>query len=241
MGYSGDLPAYKKVDEKGKIREPEGDLLDKVNESFSKISNKEHEPIKVIELFAGVGGFRIALEKFNYKVVWANQYEPKTPTKQHANWVYKFNFNTNKDNHSEININDVDISKIPKHDMLVGGFPCQDFSVGALNKYSKGLSGKKGILWFNIKDVLEYNVKNGTPTKYVLLENVDRLLKCPTKNKGGDFHTILSQLNELGYGAEWKVINAADYGMPQKRRRIFILAYHNKTAIYKDEKGTILR
>ena len=199
--------------------------------------------LRVVELFAGVGGFRLGLEGWkgksplshykdemsqNYKVVWSNQHEPGSKV-QYANDVYRYHFdNIQNSFHSDIPIENVNLDTIPSHDMIVGGFPCQDFSVGALNKFSGGLKGKKGALWFEIEKILKYNVNKNLPTKYILLENVDRLLKCPVDIKGADFTTILENLNTLGYGVEWKVINAGDYNMPQKRSRVFILGYHKR-------------
>jgi DNA (cytosine-5)-methyltransferase 1 len=198
--------------------------------------------IKVVELFAGVGGFRLGLEGWNgksatsgykkslkspYKVVWSNQWEPSTKT-QHASLVYENRFGEN--GHSNEDIGQVDLSKIPDHDLLVGGFPCQDYSVATTLKNSKGLIGKKGVLWWSIHNII--SEKQNKP-KYLFLENVDRLLISPSGQRGRDFAIILQSLNELGYVVEWRVINAADFGMPQRRRRIFILAYLKGTEIYK--------
>ena len=188
------------------------------------------EKIKVVELFAGVGGFRLGLEKSNYKIVWSNQWEPSTKT-QHASMVYEARFG--KANHSNENINEVvtrNVEEIPDHDLLVGGFPCQDYSVATTLHNSKGLKGKKGVLWWSIYKILE-NKKN--KPKYLFLENVDRLLKSPVSQRGRDFAVMLQSLNNLGYAVEWRVINAAEYGMPQRRRRIFFLAYHKSTEVYK--------
>ena len=129
-------------------------------------------------------------------------------------------------NHSNKDIASVEVSEIPDHDLLVGGFPCQDYSVATTLKNSKGLIGKKGVLWWNIHKILQ--VKR---PKFVFLENVDRLLKSPTNMRGRDFAIMLNTLNDLGYSVEWKVINAADYGMPQRRRRVYILAYHQKAKV----------
>jgi DNA (cytosine-5)-methyltransferase 1 len=201
--------------------------------------------IKVVELFAGVGGFRLGLEGLNgksassgykkalkspYKVVWSNQWEPSTKT-QHASLVYENRFG--KNGHSNEDIAQVDISKIPDHDLLVGGFPCQDYSVATTLKNSKGLIGKKGVLWWSIHKII--TEKKQKP-KYLFLENVDRLLISPSGQRGRDFAIILQSLNELGYFVEWRVINAADFGMPQRRRRVFIMAYLKGTNIYKDIK-----
>ncbi len=198
-------------------------------------------PIKVVELFAGVGGFRIGLEGYpkkkdaSFQVVWSNQWEPSTKT-QHANLVYKNRWPDAS--HVGENIEEVlegNIDSIPDHDLLVGGFPCQDYSVATTLKNSKGLIGKKGVLWWSIEAILRR--KEHKP-KYLILENVDRLLKSPVKQRGRDFAIILASLNNLGYAVEWRVINAADYGMPQRRRRVFFLAYHKTTEIYKEIKKT---
>lgn len=184
--------------------------------------------LKVVELFAGVGGFRLGLEATGkYEVVWSNQWEPGSKI-QHASLVYEERFGSK--NHSNEDIENVATSKIPYHDVLVGGFPCQDYSVASLLKNSKGLLGKKGVLWWSIYRILEEKKRK---PKYLILENVDRLLISPNHQKGRDFAVILSSLNKLGYAAEWRVINAADYGMPQRRRRIFIVGYYKSTEIYK--------
>jgi len=207
----------------------------------------ENKKIKVAELFAGVGGFRLGLEKSNYEIVWSNQWEPSTKM-QHASKVYEERFG--KENHSNEDINEVvtrNVEEIPDHDLLVGGFPCQDYSVATTLHNSKGLKGKKGVLWWSIHKILE-NKKN--KPKYLFLENVDRLLKSPAKQRGRDFAVMLQSLNDLGYAVEWRVINAAEYGMPQRRRRVFFIGYHKSTEIYKRlqksnktnwliEKGTI--
>lgn len=201
--------------------------------------------IKVVELFAGVGGFRLGLEGWNgksassgykktlkspYKVVWSNQWEPSTKT-QHASLVYESRFG--KNGHSNEDIAQVDVPSIPDHDLLVGGFPCQDYSVATTLKNSKGLIGKKGVLWWSIHKII--SEKENKP-KYLFLENVDRLLISPSGQRGRDFAIILQSLNELGYAVEWRVINAADFGMPQRRRRVFILAYLQGTSIYESIK-----
>ena len=187
--------------------------------------------LKVVELFAGVGGFRLGLEKIGFDVVWSNQWEPSTK-KQHASMVYEARFG-NK-GHSNKDIALVAIDEIPDHDILCGGFPCQDYSVATTLNNSKGLKGKKGVLWWSIHRILEEK-KNKRP-KYLFLENVDRLLKSPGTQRGRDFAVMLQSLNELGYAIEWRVINAADYGMPQKRRRVFFLGYHRSSQLYKKVK-----
>ncbi len=191
------------------------------------------QKLKVCELFAGVGGFRLGLENTgNYEVVWSNQWEPSTKT-QHASMVYEARFGA--ENHSNTNIEEVPTSEIPDHDILVGGFPCQDYSVATTLKNSKGLIGKKGVLWWSIHRIL--SEKKNKP-KYLFFENVDRLLKSPSSQRGRDFAVMLKSLNDLGYAVEWRVINAAEYGMPQRRRRVFFLGYHKSTEIYKTLLGT---
>ena len=187
------------------------------------------EKLKVIELFAGVGGFRIGLENTNkYEIIWSNQWEPEKNV-QHASDIYMKNW-PEDNNHSNEDIEKVPTKDIPDHDVLVGGFPCQDYSVASLLKNSQGLLGKKGVLWWSIQRILEE--KKEKPN-YLILENVDRLLNSPASQKGRDFGVILKSLDELGYAVEWRVINAADYGMPQRRRRIFFLGYKKNSPIYK--------
>ena len=150
------------------------------------------QKLKVCELFAGVGGFRLGLEKTGgYQVVWSNQWEPSTKT-QHASMVYEARFGS--ENHSNTNIEQVPVEEIPNHDILVGGFPCQDYSVATSLKNSKGLIGKKGVLWWSIHRIL--SEKENKP-KYLFLENVDRLLKSPSTQRGRDFAVMLRSSGEL--------------------------------------------
>lgn len=189
--------------------------------------------IKVAELFAGVGGFRIGLEGRNpenskYSVVWSNQWEPSTKA-QHASDVYMMRFGDK--GHVCEDIAKVNTEDIPDHDLLVGGFPCQDYSVARTLSHAAGLSGKKGVLWWEIQRILKD--KGEKAPKYLMLENVDRLLKSPASQRGRDFAVMLASLADLGYIVEWRVINAADYGMPQRRRRTYILGYKDGTGINK--------
>lgn len=179
----------------------------------------------VCELFAGVGGFRIGLEQSdsNWNTVWANQWEPGKKN-QHAFDCYVSHFGKNE-NYINEDIASIDKSNIPNHNLLVGGFPCQDYSVARTG--AKGMEGKKGVLWWQIRDILETK-----QPKFVLLENVDRLLKSPTNQRGRDFGVILACFNDLGYSVEWRVINAADYGFAQRRRRTFIFACKNTTKYF---------
>jgi len=187
--------------------------------------------LQVIELFAGVGGFRLGLEKTNkFEVIWSNQWEPSTKI-QHASLVYENVFGST--GHSNKNIEEVPTSEIPDCDVLVGGFPCQDYSVATSLKNSKGLKGKKGVLWWSIDRILRE--KKNKP-KFLILENVDRLLKSPASQRGRDFAIMLKCLNDLNYAVEWRVINAGDYGFPQRRRRVFIIGYHKGTKQFNEIK-----
>ena len=198
--------------------------------------------LKVVELFAGVGGFKLGFEGWkgksassgykrklnsNYEVVWSNQWEPGTKV-QHAADVFIEKFGDKQ-------FSNEDISKVlpedmPNHDLLVGGFPCQDYSVANQLSRSKGIEGKKGVLWWEIHRLI--SGKKRKP-HYLLLENVDRLIKSPVNQRGRDFALMLASLSDLGYTVEWRVINAADYGMPQRRRRVFIFAFHKNSSLYK--------
>ena len=195
---------------------------------------------KVIELFAGVGGFRVglnniskidseghAIENGDFDFVWANQWEPSTKS-QPAFECYKQRFNSQDCEISNEDINKVNKKNIPDHTLLCGGFPCQDYSVAHSLSKEKGIEGKKGVLWWDINAIL----KTKKPS-FVLLENVDRLVKSPSKQRGRDFGIMLRCFYENGYGVEWRIINAADYGHPQRRRRIYIFAFRKGTNYYK--------
>lgn len=190
-----------------------------------------------IELFAGVGGFRCGLnhvelkddkvlERGNWKFLWANQWEPATKS-QEAYECYAKRFG--KDSVSNVDIFEVDKHDIPDHTLLVGGFPCQDYSVAQTLSNSKGIEGKKGVLWWAIEQTLAIK-----QPPFVLLENVDRLLLSPAKQRGRDFGIMLRSFYENGYDVQWRVINAGEYGLPQKRRRTYIFAYHKSTNYYKE-------
>jgi len=182
----------------------------------------------VCELFAGVGGFRVGLEASSKEwiTVFGNQWEPSKKI-QHAFNCYKAHFEESGGvtEYSNVDIAKVPGKEIPNHTLLVGGFPCQDYSVASTG--AEGIQGKKGVLWWEIERILEEK----SPA-FVLLENVDRLLKSPSKQRGRDFGVMLACFNKLGYSVEWRVINAAEYGFQQRRRRIFIFAAKNNTDYY---------
>ncbi len=192
-----------------------------------------------IELFAGVGCFRVglnhvtlgnnvkAIEQNNFKFLWANQWEPST-TSQPAFDCYKARFSkgdgSDENEFSNTDISLVDKKKLPDFTLLTGGFPCQDYSVARSLSQEKGIEGKKGVLWWQINDILK-----AKKPAFVLLENVDRLLKSPSKQRGRDFGIMLRCFADNNYSVEWRVINAAEYGHPQRRRRTYIFAYRNNT------------
>lgn len=184
--------------------------------------------IRVAELFAGVGGFRVGLEGASdaYETIWNNQWEPSTKH-QDASLVYQARFGAK--GHSNEDINLVPTSAIPDHDLLVGGFPCQDYSVAASLSRSGGIEGKKGVLWWQIYRILLE--KGEARPHYIFLENVDRLLNSPATQRGRDFAIILASLADLGYIVEWRIINAADYGMPQRRRRTYIVGFRKESVV----------
>ena len=184
--------------------------------------------IRVVELFAGVGGFRIGLEGASdkFQTIWNNQWEPSTKH-QDASLVYQARFGA--EGHCNKDINTIPTNDIPDHDLLVGGFPCQDYSVAASLSRSGGIEGKKGVLWWQIYRILDEKGENRP--NYLFLENVDRIINSPANQRGRDFAIILASLSDLGYIVEWRVINAADYGFPQRRKRTYILAYRQNSVV----------
>ncbi|EAC8503380.1 DNA (cytosine-5-)-methyltransferase [Listeria monocytogenes] len=182
--------------------------------------------LTILELFAGVGGFRIGLEKANknyYKTLWSNQWEPSRKAQDAFN-CYDNHFPESENLNEDIStISDERFANI-NADMIVGGFPCQDYSVARSLSGGMGIQGKKGVLFWEIIRA----TKIIQPT-FLLLENVDRLLKSPASQRGRDFAIMLAAFNDLGYSVEWRVINAAEYGLAQKRRRVFIFVYKNKS------------
>ena len=192
--------------------------------------------IKIAELFAGVGGFRLGLEGYAnpehpefymkpagpFTTVWANQWEPPgTETKQFAARCYEARFGAgsvvNEDINKVLDQAEAGEREVPDVDMVVGGFPCQDYSVARPLNQARGIEGKKGVLWWDIYHFLEMK-----KPRFGLFENVDRLLKSPASQRGRDFAIILSCLADLGYTVEWRVVNSAEYGFPQRRKRVYI-------------------
>ena len=180
--------------------------------------------MNVLELFAGVGGFRIGLENANpdyFRTLWSNQWEPSRKS-QDAFEVYNYHFpDTENINVSIADITDEQFAEM-NADMIVGGFPCQDYSVARSKKNEQGIEGQKGVLFWEI-----IRATRIIRPRFLILENVDRLLKAPSKQRGRDFAIMLTAFNNLGYSVEWRVINAADYGRSQRRRRVFFFIYRN--------------
>ena len=183
----------------------------------------------MVELFAGVGGFRVGMDRLDsgWETNWFSQWEPGKK-KQWAHECYVQHYGDAQDlsgNYTTgIDIGEVNKFDVPEHSLLVGGFPCQDYSVAHPLSSSHGIEGKKGVLWWQIRDVL---IAKRPP--FVILENVDRLLKSPASQRGRDFGIILTCFAQLGYRVEWRVVNAAEYGAAQRRRRVFIFAYNKNT------------
>ncbi|MGO5239769.1 DNA (cytosine-5-)-methyltransferase [Parolsenella sp. LCP21S3_E11] len=203
--------------------------------------------IKVAELFAGVGGFRLGLDGYHdpahpefdmpsagpFKTIWANQWEPPgSKARQFAARCYKSHFGegsvVNEDINQVLDQAERGEIDIPTIDMVVGGFPCQDYSVARPLSQAHGIEGKKGVLWWDIYRFLKLqNDRSEDAARYCLFENVDRLLKSPASQRGRDFAIILSCLAERGYSVEWRVVNSAEYGFPQRRKRVYIFAERN--------------
>lgn len=192
---------------------------------------KMNKKLKILELFAGVGGFRVGLEHSNpdlYQTKWSNQWEPSRKS-QDAFEVYDYHFKDSENINKNIEEIPNEVFERMDADIIVGGFPCQDYSVARSKKHEMGIEGKKGVLFWQI-----IRATNHIKPKYLILENVDRLLKSPSKQRGRDFAIMLAAFNDLGYSVEWRVINAAEYGRSQRRRRVFFFVYRNDTSFAKE-------
>ncbi len=159
-----------------------------------------------IDLFAGIGGFHLALNSFGAKCLFASEWD------KYASETYEQNFNLKPFG----DITKINESDIPKHDILCGGFPCQAFSISGKQK---GFEDTRGTLFFDIARVVEYH-----KPKVLFLENVKNLLK---HNNGNTLETIIDTLKELEYSVFYKVLNSSHFGLPQNRERLYIVAFHN--------------
>jgi DNA (cytosine-5)-methyltransferase 1 len=190
---------------------------------------------RVAELFAGVGGFHLGLARSGWKVIWANQFEPGSLRVQHAHAIYCRRFEGLAATESVSNEDIADVAQdaenlVPDHELLVGGFPCQDYSVAKPLPKATGLGGKKGVLWWEI-----FRILRAKRPPMVLLENVDRLLSSPASHRGRDFAIMLACFDSLGYTVEWRIVTADDYGFPQRRRRVFIVARQGESSLDADQ------
>lgn len=169
--------------------------------------------MEVVSLFSGIGGLDKGFINAGYKVVWANDFD------KYAVETYKANFS-----HPVVlgDINEIPLESIPRHDILIGGFPCQPFSMmGA----QRGFEDTRGTLFFRIAEIIKYQIDNNRKPKAVILENV-RALK--THDNGRTFKTIVRVITEdLGYKVFPMILNTADYGIPQTRNRMYIVCFAN--------------
>ena len=179
---------------------------------MERIKHDEYK-YKVVSLFAGIGGFDIAFQNAGFDIIWANDFD------KYCVQTYRENVG------SHIVLGDINdhLDEIPKHDVLVAGFPCQPFST--LGKL-KGFDDERGTLFFTIKEILKKH-----KTKVVVLENVKNIMN---HDNGKTFKRIVSELEEIGYNVFYKVLNSADFGVPQRRNRVLIVAFNNKFLKKKD-------
>lgn len=162
------------------------------------------DKLKIIDLFAGIGGIRLGFEKIGAECVFSSEWD------KHAQDMYEENYGERPYG----DINDIDPKEIPDHDFLLAGFPCQPFSIAGKQL---GFADTRGTLFFNIEKILEEKQPYG-----FLLENVSRLV---THDKGRTFKVIIDKLENLGYTVYYKVLNTIDYGLPQLRKRIYIVGF----------------
>jgi DNA (cytosine-5)-methyltransferase 1 len=163
------------------------------------------ENMKYISLFAGIGGFDLALNRLGHEAVYVNEWD------KYAAQIYEKNFNHKPDTRD---IRTVAADDIPDHDLLVGGFPCQAFSLAGKRR---GFSETRGTLFFEI-----CRIAAAKRTPYLLLENVEGLL---SHDNGQTFTVIIRALDELGYDIQWQVVNSKDFGVPQNRTRVYIAGH----------------
>ena len=183
--------------------------------NLERIKHKKYK-YDTISLFAGIGGFDLGFSNAGFNLIWANDFD------KYAVETYKANFG---DNVILGDINEIELNSLPEFDVLIGGFPCQPFSMmGA----EKGFEDTRGTLFFRIAEILKYKIDQGRKPRTVILENVRSLR---THNKGKTFKTIKRVLeNELNYKVFDQVLNTADYGIPQTRNRTYIVCFANDNA-----------
>lgn len=167
----------------------------------------ENPKFTFIDLFAGIGGIRIPFDEMGYQCVFSSEWDAK------ACQTYFANFGTVPFG----DITKIPAERIPKHDVLLAGFPCQAFSI--MGKM-QGFADTRGTMFFEIERILKYH-----KTPYILLENVKQLVG---HDGGRTFKVILERLGQLGYYVKWQVLNALDFGLPQKRERVIIVGFLDK-------------
>ena len=171
---------------------------------FPAPKNPQHT---FIDLFAGIGGIRIPFDEMGYQCLFSSEWDAK------ACQTYFANFGTVPFG----DITKIPAQRIPKHDILLAGFPCQAFSI--IGKML-GFADTRGTMFFEIERILKYH-----QTPYILLENVKQLV---SHDGGRTFKVILDRLDKLGYHVKWQVLNALDFGLPQKRERVIIVGFKCK-------------
>lgn len=170
--------------------------------------------MNVVSLFSGIGGLDQGFLEAGFDVIWANDFD------KYAAKTYCINFPNSMMNLGDIN--KIPLSSIPQHDILIGGFPCQPFSMMG---DQKGFEDTRGTLFFRVAEIINYQIENNKAPKAIVLENVRRLL---THDKSNTFKTIKRVLENLGYKVFYSVLNSADYGVPQTRNRLFIVCFRDQ-------------
>ena len=172
--------------------------------------------MKVVSFFSGLGGLDKGFVDTGYDIIWANDFD------KYAVQTYKANFGE----HIVLgDINEIPLEEIPDCDILIGGFPCQPFSMMG---QQKGFEDTRGTLFFRIAEIVDDKIKKGKKPKAIILENVRSLR---THNNGETYKEIYRVLHDvLGYNVFCDILNSADYGVPQTRNRTYIVCFDNQNA-----------
>lgn len=183
--------------------------------------------MRIVSLFSGIGGLDKGFSDAGFEVVWANDFD------KYAVETYKANYK------NEIvcgDINSISLEDIPDCDAIIGGFPCQPFSMMG---EQKGFEDTRGTLFFRIAEIINYKIEKGNKPRVIVLENVKAL---KTHDKGRTFETIKRILtSELGYTVYDEILNSADYGIPQTRNRTYIVCFANEKVKYEFPKKMELK
>lgn len=182
--------------------------------------------MRVVSLFSGIGGLDQGFIDAGYDVIWANDFD------KYAAYTYERN---NPEGVMHLgDINEIALEDIPEHDILIGGFPCQPFSMMG---EQRGFEDTRGTLFFRIAEIINYQIEHNRAPKVIILENVRRLL---THDKGNTFSTIKRVLENLGYRVFSEVLNSADFGVPQTRNRLFIVCFRNQDIDFEYPEARVL-